>query len=122
MEKKLLLIMILAVPSAVTAQFYDNDGHLEVIWSAPSSGIPLDHYIWSYEINGVADSLEGQSTAPDTLEDSVDLAEIGDWAIFSIRAVSIFADTSAAAITDTAYYNPETGMDPPRRVRWRQGP
>jgi hypothetical protein len=107
------------LPAIALAQFNDHDGHLVVTWSAPNTGNPLDHYIWSYKINGVADSLTGSSTATDTLNSAVNLAHIGDWAIFKIRAISIFSDTSTTVYSDTAYYNPEQGIGPPRGVNWR---
>ena len=122
MRKLLLLFLIIVLPSTAMAQFNDHDGQLEVIWSPPDFGNPLDHYIWTYEINGVADSVTGQSPGEDTLENSVTLTTIGDWAVFYIQAVSILNDTSIVAMTDTAYYNPETGIGPPVGVNWIQGP
>lgn len=120
--RRWLLLLIMAIPSAAEAQFNDHDGQLTIVWVSPSYGNPLDHYIWSYKINGVADSVTGQSAAGDTLNSSAILADVGDWAIFDIRAVSIFHDTSAVALSDTAYYNPEQSIGPPRGVNWIQGP
>ncbi len=118
----LILLIVLSAPSLVRAQFNDHDGMLTATWSPPEFGNPLDHYIWSYEINAVTDSLAGESPAGDTLETSAVLADIGDWAIFHIRAISIMNDTSVVAVSDTAYYNPETGIGPPTGVNWIQGP
>ncbi len=122
MKKLTLLLMLLALPAVANAQFFDNDGQLEVEWAAPDYGNPLDHYIWSYEINGVADSVTGTSVAVATTDNSVILAEIGHWAVFSIRAVSTVSDTSVVMVSDTAYYNLGTGIGPPTGVTWTQGP
>jgi hypothetical protein len=122
MKKILLVMFLLILPSIALAQFNDHDGHLEVIWQEPEYGNPLDHYIWSYTINSVVDSVTGTSAAEDTLENSVTLAEVGDWALFYIRAISTVNDTSEVAISDTAYYNTGTGIGPPVGVTWIQGP
>lgn len=120
--KTTLLICLLVLSVQANAQFNDHDGQLDVSWQAPDFGNPLDHYFWSYEVNSVVDSLTGQSNAQDTLESSMVLATVGDWAIFRIWAVSTFDDTSIVAISDTAYYNPEEGIGPPTGVNWIQGP
>lgn len=122
MRKLPILLFILLLPSMAAAQFNDHDGRLQATWSPPEYGNTLDHYIWSYEINSVADSVTGQSPAEDTLEISVTLMDIGDWAIFNIRAVSVVNDTSIVAVSDTAFYNMETGIGPPVGVNWIQGP
>ncbi len=122
MRKLPILLFVLLLPSLAAAQFNDHDGHLEATWSPPDYGNPLDHYIWSYRINTVADSVTGQSPAEDTLENSVILADVGDWAIFYIRAVSVMNDTSVFTIADTAYFNPEEDIGPPVGVNWIQGP
>lgn len=120
--KRFLLLIMLCVPTAAFAQFNDHDGQLVSRWHAPAFGAPVDHYIWSYTINGVADSIAGIAAANDTLNNAVSLSVIGNWAIFNIAAVSIFGDTSEAAVSDTAYYNPESGIGPPEGVTWLQGP
>jgi hypothetical protein len=122
MKKLILLLMLLALPAVANAQFFDNDGQLEVIWAAPDYGNPLDHYVWSYEINGVADSVSGTAVSGATSDNSVALAEIGHWAVFRIRAVSTVSDTSVVIVSDTAYYNLGTGIGPPTGVTWTQGP
>jgi hypothetical protein len=121
MKKLLLLILMLALSSIAFAQFNDHDGQLEVTWQPPEYGNPLSHYIWSYKINGVADAITGISEAADTLENSATLANVGDWAIFYIRAISVVNDTSEMIVSDTAYYNTETGIGPPIGVTWIQG-
>ena len=122
MKRLFVLILLLSIPSIASAQFNDHDGQLDVTWQAPDYGNPLDHYIWSYTINNVADSVTGTSSAEDTLDNSVTLADVGDWAIFYIHAVSVVNDTSEVAISDTAYYNTEDGIGPPSGVTWIQGP
>lgn len=124
MNKILLVMFLLILPSMALAQFNDHDGLLEVIWQEPDTSIgnPLDYYIWSYTITSVVDSVTGTSAAEDTLENSVTLAEVGDWALFYIRAISTVNDTSEVAVSDTAYYNTGTGIGPPRGVTWIQGP
>ena len=108
MNNKLPIIILAAVllllASFSQAQFIDYDGHLLITWSEPQSGNPLDYYYWSYTINGIVDSITGTSSADDTLDNSVSLANSGDWAIFNIKAVSIFNDTSTSVSSDTACY------------------
>ncbi len=122
MSKLLISLVVVMLPAAALAQFHDHDGHLRVRWSAPSTGNPLASYIWSYTINGVADSITGTAPAADTTNSAVTLAQIGNWAIFKIRAVSVVNDTSVWAISDTAFYNTDIGIGPPRLVNWIQGP
>jgi hypothetical protein len=122
MRKLLLMGLLIVIPDLAAAQFHDNDGHLVVIWQPPAYGTPLDHYEWAYTINGVADSMAGTSVAGDTLDDSANLAAVGDWAIFKIRAISTVDDTSTWAVTDTVTYDTDTGIGPPRGVTWIQGP
>jgi len=45
MRKLLLLFLIIVLPSVAMAQFNDHDGQLEVTWSPPDFGNPLDHYM-----------------------------------------------------------------------------
>jgi hypothetical protein len=118
----IVAICIWLIPAAASAQFHDHDGHLSVRWQAPAYGNPLDHYSWSYTINGVADSILGTSQAADTLNSAVNLATIGDWAIFKIRAISTIHDTSTWAVSDTVTYDTDSGIGPPRGVTWIQGP
>ncbi|MCD6162125.1 MAG: hypothetical protein J7K40_06900 [candidate division Zixibacteria bacterium] len=122
MKKALILLFLLILPITALAQFNDHDGHLAVTWQAPDYGNPLDHYIWSYTINGVVDSLTGVSPAEDIQENSVILTNVGDWALFTIRAISTVDDTSEAIVSDTVYYNTGLGIGPPRGVNWIQGP
>jgi hypothetical protein len=116
------LIIIFFIPMAALAQTHDHDGHLFACWLPPDSGAPLDHYIWSYTINGVPDSVQGIAPGADTTNSDVTLTNIGDWAIFRIRAVSVMNDTSDWAASDTAIYDPGGGIGPPRGVNWIQGP
>jgi hypothetical protein len=121
MKNLLIVAILIMLPALAAAQFYDTDGHLVISWQAPATGSPLDHYIWSYTINGVVDSVQGVTAASGVRDSSVTLAQVGNWAIFKIRAVSIFSDTSVVVSSDTAYYNPGQGIGPPRGVTW-QGP
>jgi hypothetical protein len=100
----LISISIIYQPENVFARFNDADGHLKVYWSPPISGDTVESYLWSYGIVGVADSIAGISDAVARIDSSVTLANPGDWAVFSIRAVSINHDTSTAVTSDTAYY------------------
>jgi hypothetical protein len=102
---KMTLILLL-FPALAAARFGDSDGRLMISWEAPAFGGPASLYIWSYEINGVQDSLTGSSSAEQTSDSSVSLASIHDWAIFSIRAISIAGDTSGDVVSDTAFYLP----------------
>ena len=122
MRKIVLIALLLVMPVTGSAGFFDNDGQLEITWAAPSYGNPLDHYIWSYTVNGVVDSVAGSSAAGVTSDNSVTLAQVGDWAVFQIRAVSTVNDTSTVVVSDTAYYNLGTGIGPPTGVTWIQGP
>lgn len=125
MNLKLIIVMFVIIlglcPLAALAQFHDHDGYLTVRWQPPAYGNPLDHYSWSYTINGVIDSLVGTSPATDTLDSSVTLAAVGNWAIFKIRAISTVQDTSTWAVSDTAAYDTDSGIGPPRGVTWIQG-
>ncbi len=120
--RRLFLGILVFVPALALAQFHDHDGHLQARWQAPAVGTPLSHYLWSYTINGRADSLTGIAAAGDTLHNTVILAEVGDWAVFKIRAISVVHDTSTWAVSDTAIYDTDTGIGPPRGVSWIQGP
>lgn len=122
MKKVLILMLLLVLPVSVLAQFNDHDGNLVVTWEAPDYGNPLDHYTWSYTINGVVDSLTGVSPSSAVQENSAILANVGDWAIFSIQAISVVDDSSDVIVSDTVYYNTELGIGPPRGVNWIQGP
>jgi hypothetical protein len=119
--RKLILIVLL-IPVAAPAQTHDHDGQLTVAWLPPDSGAVLDHYLWRYTINGVIDSIRGVSPASDTTNSDVTLSTVGDWAIFRICAISIAHDTSDWAVSDTAIYNPDGGIGPPRGVIWIEGP
>ena len=121
MKKLMIVFILMLAPALAFGQFYDHDGILKVTWSAPSEGNPLDHYIWSYNINGVVDSITGSAAIADTINEEVTLANYGDWAIFNVQAVSIFDDVSAPAVSDTAFYKSEEGISPPRFVNWIQG-
>jgi hypothetical protein len=118
----LFSLLLLLMPALSQAQFFDHDGQLEITWAEPGYGNPLDHYIWSYTINGVTDSITGTSAAGATADSSVTLNEVGHWAVFHIRAVSTVSDTSVVVVSDTAYYNLGTGIGPPTGVTWIQGP
>lgn len=122
MKRILIIFLLPLLGSSALAQFNDHDGHLVATWSPPSYGNTLDHYIWSYTVNGVIDSVTGISPSDATVDSSVVLAEVGHWAIFNIRAVSVLNDTSLVAVSDTAYYNTEQGIGPPTGVNWIQGP
>ncbi len=99
-----VFIILGMLPLDASAQFYDQDGQLAISWSPPRNSDSLSHFVWEYVINGVADSVTGTAAADDTLDQSVVLTYSGDWALFSIRSVSINFDTSAAAVSDTAFY------------------
>lgn len=123
--KTLLVGVVCALaifPTISTAEFHDHDGHLVALWLPPAYGTPLDHYEWTYTINGVADSVTGISAAGDTVENSISLSSIGDWAVFKVRAISTVQDTSTWAVSDTVMYDTDTGIGPPRGVTWIQGP
>ena len=104
MKRNIIVIFILLIPSLVWANFVDLDGHLEIVWSPPTYGNQLDHCLWTYTINGVVDSITGTSPANDTIENSVVLANPGDWAVFGIEAISTQNDTSIIAISDTVFF------------------
>src|SRR5512140_2647090 len=110
MKKLLLLVALATLPALALAQFHDHDGHLVIRWSPPNTGNTLASYVWSYNINGRADSLTGTASATDTTNSSVTLTHVGDWAIFKIRAVSVVNDSSIWAVSDTAYYNTDSGI------------
>jgi hypothetical protein len=122
MKKFLAVLLIFIIAPNALAQFNDHDGHLVATWSPPSYGNTLDHYFWSYTVNGVVDSVTGTSPADATIDSTVVLAEIGHWAVFNIWAVSVINDTSVVAVSDTAYYDTEQGIGPPTGVNWIQGP
>jgi hypothetical protein len=105
MRKIIIGVVLTLLPSIAAARFVDVDGHLHANWSAPAYGDPVDHYIWSYNINGVVDSVTGSSPAIDTSDASVTLTNTSDWAIFSVRAVGSSGDTSTAAVSDTVVYS-----------------
>lgn len=117
--KKLLALVIILMPVLAFGQFHDYDGHLEATWQPPTWGNPVDHYTYSYEINGVQDSLTGNTS--NTFESSVSLANLGDWAILRLRSVSIFSDTSSMIVSDTAFYADQNGIGPPGFIQWVQG-
>ena len=100
--KRLFIIIFLVFAAIISTLNIAQGGRLIVSWSPPDQGNPLDHYIWSYTINGVNDSLTGWSSAQTTIDSSAVLGHYGDWAVFKIRAVSTSWDTSTAAISDTA--------------------
>ncbi|NOY88698.1 MAG: T9SS type A sorting domain-containing protein [FCB group bacterium] len=104
MKKIIFIIFIMSVPSLVWANFIDLDGHLNIVWSPPTYGNQLDHYFWTYTINGVADSITGTSPANDMVESSVVLDDPGDWAVFGIKAISTQNDTSIVAVSDTVFF------------------
>lgn len=112
-KKLAVLTLVLAIPSLVAARFVDTDGHLRANWSAPAYGGPTDHYIWSYTINGVIDSITGSTPATDTTDASVILANTGDWAVFSVRAVAVAGDTSTTAVSDTVVYSITVDVNDP---------
>jgi hypothetical protein len=120
--KRLLAGILVVIPTVSTAEFHDHDGDLIAAWQPPAYGTPLDHYEWSYTINGVVDSVTGISAADDSLDNSVALTAIGDWVVFKVRAISTVQDTSTWAVSDTAVYDTDTGIGPPRGVTWIQGP
>jgi len=122
MKKFLIILLIAFISPSAFAQFNDHDGILVATWSPPSYGNTLDHYFWVYTINGIVDSVMGTSPADATTDSTVTLANIGDWALFSISAVSVVNDTSTVAVSDTAYYDTEQGIGPPTGVNWIQGP
>lgn len=108
---------IVLIASAAFA-YSDHDGALKIQWVHPTGGNPLDHYEWSYDINGVTDSLTGTTTG--TVENSVTLGAVGDYAVFRIRAISTIGDVSSYAVSDTAFFDTELGIDPPSGLTWIQ--
>lgn len=109
--KKIFLLVFLAIPSVLAALDPTENGDLIVAWQPPDQGNPLDHYIWTYTINGVDDSIIGWSSAQTTAESSAVLTNVGDWAVFKIRAISTLSDTSIQAISDTAILLETQGID-----------
>ncbi|MEW6411008.1 MAG: T9SS type A sorting domain-containing protein [Candidatus Zixiibacteriota bacterium] len=108
------LLLLILMPGRLLSQSVDSDGHLLVRWGPPPYGDNLDHYAWSYNINGVNDSVTGTSSSSVTQDNSVTLERPGDWAIFSIRAVSVYNDVSQAATSDTVSFMTVVGVDDPQ--------
>lgn len=115
--KRLLVCCLLLLSSAALA-VNDHDGDLKIQWVAPTGGNPLDHYEWSYDINGVVDSVTGTSSG--TFDNSVVLADVGDYAVFRIRSISTIGDVSNYAVSDTVYFDTELGINPPSGLMWIQ--
>lgn len=107
-----LILFGIFISDSGKAQSIDIDGFLEVAWNAPAYGDPVDHYIWSYTINGVKDSVTGTSSNAILTDNSVQLINLGDWAIFSVQAISVSSDTSTASVSDTVYYLLSDGGNP----------
>lgn len=99
-----IILMFFLVEYAV-ARYDDFDGHLKIFWSPPAYGNTPHSYVFSYTINGISDSVTGVSPINVQSDSSVILANQGDWAVFSIRAISTQGDTSTLAISDTAYFS-----------------
>lgn len=119
----LALIAMAAIPAQ--AQFKDDDGQLTAIWetpacltSVPPTCNPLKNYeLWYYtNISGVVDSLQVFTT--DLSDSSIILPNVGDYAWYRIRSVSVVDDYSAWVTSDTAYFDLGTGIDPPAGVTW----
>jgi hypothetical protein len=100
----LILISFMGLAAMSWADVVDPDGELSIRWSAPSLGDPLSHYEWTYTINGVVDSVTGTSAASDTMDESVVLTERDDWAIFTIKAISIHGDKSPPVTSDRVIF------------------
>jgi hypothetical protein len=109
--KKISLLLFLAIPSLLSAQVPADSGNFIIAWMPPDQGNPLDHYIWTYTINGVDDSIIGWSSAQTTRDSSAVLTNVGDWAVFKIRAISTLSDTSIQVISDTAILLESQGID-----------
>jgi hypothetical protein len=109
--KKYFLFVFLAIPSLLAAQFPTDNGHLIIVWMPPDWGNPLNHYIWTYTINGVNDSIIGWSSAQTSMDSSAILNNVGDWAVFKIRAISTLSDTSIEVMSDTAILIETQGID-----------
>jgi len=93
------------IPGIAWGGFVDLDGHLVISWQPPDFGDAVDHYAWSYNINGVTDSVTGTSFAGELIENSVTLIGTGHWAVFNIWAVTASGDSSVVAASDTAVYS-----------------
>ncbi|KAA3636963.1 MAG: T9SS C-terminal target domain-containing protein [Calditrichaeota bacterium] len=106
----LLLLLALTV-SPVTAQYIDLDGNLSINWSAPIYGDAVASYHWSYTINGVTDSITGINSSAQLSENSAQLDNIDDWALFSIWSLSVNGDSSAISVSDTVYYSLSLDID-----------
>ncbi len=100
----IMAISLLCLMENAFARYDDSDGHLKIYWSPPGYGNTVQSYIWSYIIISVSDSLTGVSPSDARCDSSVILSSPGDWAVFSIRAISVLSDTSISVISDTAYF------------------
>jgi hypothetical protein len=109
--KNILMLVLLVIPSLSAARVAFDNGDLIIAWLPPDQGNPLDHYIWTYTINGIEDSITGWSSARTTSDSSAVLTNVGDWAVFKIRAISIISDTSIQVISDTAVLLESQGID-----------
>lgn len=102
---KIFLTIVLIISTSAYTAVNDPDGVLNVEWSAPAYGKTVDHYIFSYDINGVTDSVTGSSLSGFTTDNSVTLENLGDFAVFKVRAVSVDDDTSSFAYSDTVIFS-----------------
>ena len=112
---RIILIVITAILLSAPAQatFIDLDGRLEITWSPPQYGTDLDYYIYSYNINGITDSVTGTASSSTTSDNSVQLINTGDWAVFEIQSVSNNGDTSIVAYSDTVKFSLTVDIDEP---------
>ena len=119
MKQLILIIFLISLALPAAGQFRDDDGHLVAVWQAPSNGNPLSHFELRYyvNINGVLDTIDVQTA--NLVDSTVQLPNVGDWAIFDIRAVSTFNDLSIWVQSDTALYAQRTGIDPPKGIAWQ---
>jgi len=105
-------LLILVVGFSVSeAQFHDPDGILGAGLVYPTTGNPFDHFVVSYDINGVVDSIVVETTA--NFDSSVVLANPGDSCIARMIAISVFNDTSNVITSPIAYYADPSGIGDP---------
>ena len=113
----LTLCILFVGAGEASAQYSDDDGQLIASWFAPTVGNPASHYLLSYEINGVLDSIT--VVTPNLEDSSAVLTVLGDYAVVHIRAVSIKGDISVPMVSDTARYFLSTDINPPTWNTWK---
>ena len=115
MKYFLSAVLVLLIAITCNGQFKDSDGRLAAHWNPPTFGDPVSHYAFSYDINGIKDSISGGTSL--LYDSSAVLTNLGDSAVFHIVAISIFNDTSATATSGVAVYAKGI-IGPPIDVIW----